>query len=71
LKQSEKSSGKLKLGKWHHDCIINHKMELTCWSRPLHGCAAIIVKTVVKTVDGFEQHAALGLASTSGAQGTT
>jgi hypothetical protein len=41
-------------------------MELT-WIYPLHGSAAIIAKTVVKTVDD----AALGLASTGRAQGTT
>jgi hypothetical protein len=31
-----KSSGELKLGKWHHCCVINHKMEFT-WSHPFHG----------------------------------
>jgi hypothetical protein len=45
-------------------------MELI-WSRPPHGSAAIIVKSVVKTVDGLSnEHAALGLASTGRAQGT-
>ena len=49
-----KSSRDLKLGKWHHDCIVNHETELTEWSHPLHGIVAIIAKTVlVKTVAGL------------------
>jgi hypothetical protein len=30
-------------------------MELTTWIRPLHGSAAIIAKTVVKTVDSLSK----------------
>jgi hypothetical protein len=40
-----------KVRKWHHDCILNHEMELT-WNCPLHGSVAIVAKTVVKRVDG-------------------